>query len=112
MSSVSAGFSGGRRLLEGPFELRVTIDPSLAVVFMESGLETTPNHPEGDRAAFRLGAGLTGTFRLGGIFRGMIGIDGEFAPAGISGLREVPNLPVPIPVYTAGLLLGVEAIIR
>jgi hypothetical protein len=112
MSSVSAGFSGGRRLLEGPFELRVTLDPSLAVVFMETGMESTPNHPEGARAAFRLGAGLTGTFRIASVFRGMVGIDGEFAPAGITGLRGVPNISTPIPVYTAGLLLGVEAVIR
>jgi hypothetical protein len=115
MSAVSAGVTGGRRLYDGPFELRVLLSPSIAAVMMEAGDEDEP-HPEGTKVAFRIGTGLAATFRIASIFRGAVTLDGEFAPAGITGLRGLPTvngitLP-PVPVYTGGLLLGVEALIR
>lgn len=115
-SAVSGALSVGRRVVSGPFELRVTLDPSIAVVMMESGHEDEP-HPEGAKPAFRLGTSVLGLFPISGAFRGVVGLDGEFAPAGIGGFRNIdthnnpPQLP-PVPVYTAGLLLGVEASIR
>jgi hypothetical protein len=111
MSAASAGLFAGRRLVDGPFELKLTIDPSLAIVMMEAGDEDR-QHPEGAKVAFRLGASLAGSFRIASVFRGVVAIDGEFAPAGIGGLKKIsPDLP-DVPVYTAGLLLGIEASIR
>jgi hypothetical protein len=115
-SSLSASFTAGRRLISDPFELRVSFDPSLAVVLMEAGYESAP-HPDGARPALRLGTSVSGLFPIAGIFRGVVTVDGEFAPAGITGLGNIdttnqpPQLP-PVPVYTAGILLGVEASLR
>jgi hypothetical protein len=116
-SAVSAGLGAGRQILSGPFELRATIDPSLAVVLMESGYENLP-HPEGAKVAFRLGTALSALFPIAGVFRGVVSLDGEFAPAGVNGglgnidtHDQPPQLP-PVPVYTAGLLLGIEATLR
>ncbi len=116
VSAMSAALSAGRRIFSKPFELRVTFDPSNAVVLMEAGNEDKP-HPEGAKQALRLGTSLWGTFPLIGVFRGVVSLDGEFAPAGIKGLGNIdthdqpPQLP-PVPAYTAGILLGVEASIR
>jgi hypothetical protein len=116
-SAVSAGLGAGRQIFSRPFELRATVDPSLAVVLMESGFENLP-HPEGAKVAFRLGTGLSAVFPIAGMFRGVVALDGEFAPAGVNGgIRNIdtrdqpPQLP-PVPVYTAGLLLGIEASLR
>ncbi len=116
-SEVSAGLGAGRRLLSGPFELRATVDPSLSVVLMESGYENLP-HAEGTKLALRLGTGLSALFPIAGAFRGVVSLDGELAPAGVKGgLGNIdthfqpPQLP-PVPVYTAGLLLGIEATVR
>jgi hypothetical protein len=115
MNEVCVGLALGRRLLNGPLELRVSLDPSVADPGMEAGEEDMA-HPEGSRVAFRIGTTLTGTFRIAGVFRGIVTLDGELTPAGLAGLQRIPpengiTLP-PMPVYTAGLLLGVEAIIR
>jgi hypothetical protein len=115
MSEVCVGLALGRRLLSGPLELRVSLDPSVADPGMEAGQEDMA-HPEGSRVAFRIGTALTGTFRIAGIFRGMVTLDGELTPVGLAGLQRIPpdngiTLP-PMPVYTAGLSLGVEAILR
>jgi hypothetical protein len=116
-SAVSGGLSAGRRIFTAPFELRVALDPSIAVVIMESGSENVP-HPEGAKPAFRIGTELQALFPIAGVFRGVVGLDGEFAPAGIpNGLNNIdqqnhpPQLPA-VPVYTAGVLLGFEAAIR
>jgi hypothetical protein len=112
MNGVSAGFAVGRRLVDGPFEVRVSLDPSMAIVMMESGAEEDPDHPEGAKIAFRLGTLLSGSFRFNSTFRGVIALDGEFAPAGISGLRKIQSTLPAVPVYSAGLMFGVEAMIR
>jgi len=116
-SAISAALSAGRRILAEPFELRATFDPSIAVVIMEAGSEDV-THPQGAKPALRLGSSLSGVFPLTGIFRGVVTLDGEFAPAGVNGgLRNIdtrdqpPQLPA-VPIYTAGLLLGVEVPIR
>jgi hypothetical protein len=113
-SAVSVGLGAGRQILSGPFELRATVDPSIAVVFMESGHEDM-SRADGSKVAFRLGTALSALFPIRGIFRGVVSLDGEFAPAGVKcGLGNIdtqdqsPQLP-PVPVYTAGLLLGIEA---
>jgi hypothetical protein len=116
-SAFSAALSVGRRIVSQPFELRATLDPSIAVVIMEAGSEDVP-HPQGAKPALRLGTSLSGLFPINGVLRGVVSLDGEFAPAGLGGgLRNIdtvdqpPQLP-PVPVYTAGLLLGIEASIR
>ncbi len=116
-SAISAALSVGRRIVAQPFELRATFDPSIAVVIMEAGSEDVP-HPEGAKPALRLGTSLSALVPIAGIFRGVIALDGELAPAGVfGGLTNIdtrdnpPQLP-PVPIYTAGLLLGIEADIR
>jgi hypothetical protein len=111
MSEVCVGFAMRRGFVAGPLELHVTLDPSIAIVVAEAGSEDDPKHPEGTSAAFRLGAGLGGTFRIGSIFRGVVALDGEFAPAGVKSPLLIARV-IRAPVYTAGLLLGVEAVIR
>jgi len=114
-SAFSVGLGAGRRIISKPFELRATFDPSVAVVIMESGYENQP-HPEGAKPALRLGTSLSALFPIAGVFRGVVAIDGEFAPAGFTGIHNIdtnpmPQLP-PVPWYTAGILLGVEAHVR
>jgi hypothetical protein len=112
-SAVSAGIDAGRQIILEPFELRATLGPSAAIVIMEAGSEDAV-HPEGQKLALRLGGALRGTFPLRGVFRGVVAIDGEIAPEGIGNIdtdNKPPQLP-PVPAYTAGLLLGVEATIR
>jgi hypothetical protein len=115
-SSVSAAVDVGREIISHPFELRATLAPSIAVVMMEAGQENMP-HPEGAKPAFRLCASLRALFRIAGVFRGVVALDGEFAPAAITGLHNIdtanqpPQLPA-VPAYTAGLLLGAEATLR
>jgi hypothetical protein len=113
-SAVSAGLGVARRIVPAPFELYVILDTSLAVVIMEDGSDALP-HPEGAKPALRLGTGLYGTFPLHGIVRGVLKVDGEFAPAGIGGLQiaagQQPLLPL-VPGYTAGLSLGMQVTVR
>jgi hypothetical protein len=115
-SSVSAAVAVGREIISHPFELRATLAPSVAVVMMEAGDENMP-HPEGAKAALRLCASLRALFPIAGVFRGVVALDGEFAPAAITGLHNIdttnqpPQLPS-VPAYTAGLLLGAEATLR
>ncbi len=115
-SGASAGLFAGRRLLSRPFELRVTVDPSIAVTIAEAGMEDQP-HPEGAKPAFRIGTTLAGLFPLAGAFRGVVALDGELAPAfvrtpgNIDTQNHPPQLP-PVPTYTAGFLFGFEASIR
>jgi hypothetical protein len=109
--AVTGGFVLGRRLVRGPFELHVSLDPALTIVRMEAGEENAP-HPEGDRVTFRIGAMATGSFRLANMFRGVISMDAEFAPAGFVGVRRIQATLPPVPTFSAGLLLGVEAAIR
>jgi hypothetical protein len=115
-SSISASLTAGRRLLTDPFELRVAFDPSIAVVLMEAGHEEQ-SHPEGAKPALRLGTSVAALFPIKGMFRGVISVDGEFAPAGINGLGNIdtqnhpPQLPA-VPTYSTGILLGVEAFVR
>jgi hypothetical protein len=115
-TGISAALSVGRRLLTEPFELRVSLDPSVAAVLMEAGNDDAP-HPDGAKLALRLGTSVSAVFPLKGIFRGVISVDGEFAPAGIHGLGNIysrdnpPQLPA-VPTYSAGILFGVEASVR
>lgn len=111
ISEMAAGLGLGRLLLSGPFELRFTLDPSVAVVTMAEGGDCS-THTEGARVGFRLGANLTGTVPIGGIFRGVVELGGDLDPAGLRGVRRIADDFPPFPVFTAGLLLGVELVLR
>jgi hypothetical protein len=106
-SEATLGLSGGRRLISGPFELHLTVDPSLTLAFeptVSPGQPTQPDQPQQpDRREGlsvhinpQIGLGLRGTFPLAGAFRGAVALDGELLPGTIG----------------AGVSLGIEAVIR
>jgi hypothetical protein len=100
ISEVNLGVSGGRRLIEVPFELRATLDPSVNVVSKQIPRPTPPAARTQDaRVAavdLRVGLGLRAAFRFTGTWRGAMGIEGDWGPeaAGV------------------GAYLGIEAVIR
>ena len=100
ISEVNLGISGGRRLVTTPFELRVTLDPSVNVV-SEQKPAPTPQAAlaqEGQGAAvdLRVGVGLRAAFRFTDTWRGATGIEGDIGTesAGV------------------GAYVGIEAVIR
>jgi hypothetical protein len=97
-SEATLGLSGGRRLITGPFELHLTFDPSLTLVFepIENPLEPQRHDDLSVRINPQLGLGLRGTFPLAGPIRGAVALDGAFLPSTLGG----------------GLSLGIEAVIR
>ena len=106
-SEATLGLSGGRRLITGPFELHLTVDPSLTLAFeplVLPGQPTQPGQPpQPDRREGlsvhinpQIGLGLRGTFPLAGPIRGAVALDGAFLPETIG----------------AGVSLGIEAVIR
>jgi hypothetical protein len=97
-SEATLGVSGGRRLLDGPFQLHLTIDPSITFAF-EPSVNVSPDGPREQltvRINPQMGLGLRGSFPLVGPFRGAVALDGELLPSTVG----------------AGLSLGVEAVIR
>jgi hypothetical protein len=100
-SEATLGVSGGRRLIKGPFELHLTIDPSITFAFEPSATNVPPDQPgKHDELVVKikpqLGLGLRGTFPIAGPIRGSVALDGEFLPETIG----------------AGLSLGIQAVIR
>jgi hypothetical protein len=100
-SEATLGLSGGRRLVNGAFQLHLTIDPSISFAFEPSAANVAPDKPgpHGEltvRINPQIGLGLRGSFPLVGPLRGSVALDGEFLPNTIG----------------AGLSLGVEAVIR
>jgi hypothetical protein len=100
-SEATFGLSGGRRLITGPFELHLTIDPSLTLAFEPIETPAQPDQPDryeefSVRINPQLGLGLRGTFPLAGPVRGAVALDGAFLPRTIG----------------AGLSLGIEVVIR
>jgi hypothetical protein len=100
-SEATLGVSGGRRLLDGAFQLHLTVDPSITFAFEPSAANVPVGQPgPHDELSVRinpqLGLGLRGTFPLAGPIRGSVALDGEFLPDTIG----------------AGLSLGIEAVIR
>lgn len=112
MDAAAAGLLFGRRFFGGPFELRASIDPSLNVIMMEVVEDEAKPHPEGAKVAFRVGTMIAGSFPFAGLFRGIIALDAEFAPAGVGGFARLQAGLPSVPTFSAGLLLGVEAAIR
>jgi hypothetical protein len=99
-SEATLGVSGGRRLIDGPFQLHVTIDPSITFAF-EPSASNPPGQPGPHddltvRIHPQIGLGLRGSFPIAGPLRGSVALDGEFLPKTIG----------------AGLSLGIEAVIR
>jgi hypothetical protein len=100
-SEATLGLSGGRRLVNGAFQLHLTIDPSISFAFEPSAANVAPDksgpHDELTvRINPQIGLGLRGSFPLAGPLRGSVALDGEFLPNTIG----------------AGLSLGVEAVIQ
>lgn len=97
-SETTLGLSAGRRLLHGPFELHLTIDPSITLAF-EPRENLDPDGPRNERTVRphpQIGLGLRGSFPLAGPIRGAVALDGELLPSTLG----------------AGLSLGIEAVIR
>jgi hypothetical protein len=100
-SEATLGISGGRRLVNGAFQLHLTIDPSITFAFEPSAANVPMGQPgPHDELSVhinpQLGLGLRGSFPLAGPLRGSVALDGELLPNTIG----------------AGLSLGVEAVIR
>ena len=101
-SEATLGLSGGRRLVNGAFQLHLTIDPSITFAFEPIPPSTTGQMGQSGRDELsvhinpQLGLGLRGSFPLAGPLRGSVALDGELLPNTIG----------------AGLSLGVEAVIR
>ena len=100
-SEATLGVSGGRRLIDGAFQLHLTVDPSITFAFEPSAANVPPGqsgpHDElSVRINPQLGLGLRGSFPLAGPIRGSLALDGELLPDTIG----------------AGVSLGIEAVIR
>jgi len=112
MHAISIGASLGPDLRIGRFDLGATFDPSIATVAMESRIKPHDDSPEGAAVALRLGGTVRGGFAINRTFRGLVAVDGEFAPEFVGSPKTIAgNLPT-VPVFTAGVSLGVEASIR
>jgi len=112
MSEVCVGASMGRRLVSGPLEIGVAIDPSVAVVSMSGG--QGGENAEGGMVDARLGLRVHAALPFGDTWRGIFELDGELAPAALGGSkrRRIDEALPPAPSYTAGLGVGLEAAIR
>jgi len=99
-SEATLGLSGGRRLVNGAFQLHLTIDPSISFAFEPSAPSIPKGQPGHDELTVRInpqiGLGLRGSFPLAGPLRGSVALDGELLPGTIG----------------AGLSLGIQAVIR
>jgi hypothetical protein len=99
-SEATLGVSGGRRLINGAFQLHLTIDPSITFALQPSASNIPSGQPGHDELSVhinpQLGLGLRGTFPLAGPIRGSVALDGELLPDTIG----------------AGLSLGIQAVIR
>ena len=101
-SEATLGLSGGRRLLDGAFQLHLTIDPSITLAFEPSASASVEGGPDGRHEELtvrinpQIGLGLRGSFPIAGPIRGAVALDGELLPGTVG----------------AGLSLGVEAVIR
>jgi hypothetical protein len=111
MSDIAFGLSLGRRIVAaGAFELHATFDPSVGFVSMEGGVE--PMLAQGAQVDMRLGLGLRGVMRWTRMWRGVVALDGEVAPASVAKARRIdPSLP-PLPAYSMGASIGVGAAFR
>jgi len=110
VTDLDFGLSLARRLLASPIELTATVDPSVAVVMMEGG--AGEQVAQGARIDFRLGVGLRAAFHFTRIWRAVLAIDGELAPAQVARVHRIDPMLPPIPAYSAGAALGVGAAIR
>jgi hypothetical protein len=114
-TSFCAGLTFGRRLFRfGPVDIAASPEPSVGAVMLAYGAYDQSRVSEATVALW-LGAGLEGSFPLGGIFRGVVALQGDVAPLGLS--DAVPSYsggvePPSYPTYAVGLSVGVEAMIR
>ncbi len=114
MSSGSIGVAAGRRLVSFPIELTAFLEPSLAVVSMDGGLDGSPMAASGARSDFRMGARLQGAIRFGSRWRGLFAFDGELSPLTLASEKHRiirPDLPQ-IPSFTLGASIGGEMAVR
>jgi hypothetical protein len=114
VSSGSIGVAAGRRLSISPMELWAMLEPSLAVVSMDGGLDNSPAAAQGSKGDFRIGARLQGAIRFGSRWRGLFALDGEVSPWTLASETHRlidPKLPQ-IPSYTLGASIGGELAIQ
>lgn len=105
MSDVSVGLSVGRRFIEHPVEIRVSLGPALGVISEAGGYE--PDFHEGSRPEIRVGADFQLTWPFLRLGRFFLANDFELSPQNFSGKRRIdPALP-PLPVFSLGLSAGV-----
>jgi hypothetical protein len=110
MSQVNLGFSGGRQLLSAPIDLRVAFNPSFSVISMDG--DPAAREVSGAKIDFYLGAGLSAAIPFSPVWRGVVVLDAELAPAAIRAERRIdPSFPA-LPAYELGLAFGVELVAR
>ncbi|APR78571.1 Hypothetical protein A7982_03918 [Minicystis rosea] len=88
----------------------MAFDPSIGIVSMEARQQGS--EAEGAKVDARVALGLRATLHWSRTWRGVLGIDGEVAPASAIGARRIDPVLPPLPAYSVGLTFGVDVAIR
>ena len=110
MSQANLGIAAGRQLLTSPLALRLTVDPSIALISMEG--DGADDHASGAKIEFQIGLGLLAALPITSTWRGVLRLDGELSPAGLGRERRIDPLLPPLPIAQIGAALGIEAVVR
>jgi hypothetical protein len=114
VSSGSIGVSVGRRIIPRPIDLWAMLEPSVAIVSMDGGLDGSPQDASGAKGDVRVGARLQGSIWFGPRWRGLLALDGEVSPWTLASEKHRlidPRLPQ-MPSFTLGASFGGEIAIR
>jgi hypothetical protein len=114
VQSGSIGVAAGRRILPRPIELWAMLEPSVAIVTMDGGVDGTPQAANGAKGDVRIGARIQAAIWLGPRWRGLLALDGEVSPWTLASETHRlidPKLPQ-IPSFSLGASFGGELAIR
>jgi len=109
MSSVTVGLAAGYRLVERPFELTASIEPTLAVILLGAQRPGEAEPDSDSHVDMRLGARLAASIPLPGRLRVVCALGAEGTPAALFEDRHSRHAPLPeLPGYLAGLSVGLQ----
>jgi len=103
-AEAAIGLGFGRELIFGRSSLELTVGPSFAYIWMESDAKNLAV----EHAQLRFGATGRWAYPISRHFRGIVALDTELAPSGLSDTTAPAGL-APYPGFTVGLRFGVEA---